>query len=60
MGQKVQPNGLRLGIVKDFNAKWYAEKQDYSKFLIQDLKVREFLEKKHVGNFVLIPPDTDG
>ena len=46
MGQKVQPNGLRLGIVKDFNAKWYAEKKDYSKFLIQDLQIREFLMKK--------------
>ncbi|MEO0368965.1 MAG: 30S ribosomal protein S3 [Pseudomonadota bacterium] len=46
MGQKVQPNGLRLGIVKDFNAKWYAEKGEYSKFLVQDLKIRSFLEKK--------------
>ena len=46
MGQKVNPNGMRLGIVKDFNAKWYADKTEYSKFLIQDLKVREFLEKK--------------
>ncbi|NND80794.1 MAG: 30S ribosomal protein S3 [Gammaproteobacteria bacterium] len=46
MGQKVQPNGMRLGIVKDFNAKWYADKTEYSKFLIQDLQVREFLEKK--------------
>lgn len=46
MGQKVHPHGMRLGIVKDFNAKWYADKTDYSKYLIQDLKVREFLEKK--------------
>jgi len=46
MGQKVHPNGMRLGIVKDFNAKWFADKTDYSKFLLQDLKVREFLEKK--------------
>jgi len=46
MGQKVNPNGMRLGIVKDFNAKWFADKTDYSKFLLQDLKVREFLEKK--------------
>ena len=46
MGQKVNPNGMRLGIVKDFNAKWYADKTEYSKFLIQDLKVRELLEKK--------------
>ena len=46
MGQKVHPHGMRLGIVKDFNAKWYADKTEYSKYLIQDLKVREFLEKK--------------
>jgi len=46
MGQKVHPTGMRLGIVKDFNAKWYADKTDYSKFLIQDLQVREFLMKK--------------
>ena len=46
MGQKVNPNGMRLGIVKDFNAKWYAEKGDYAKFLIQDLQVREYLENK--------------
>lgn len=46
MGQKVQPNGMRLGIVKDFNAKWFADRGNYSKFLIQDLKVREFLTKK--------------
>ena len=46
MGQKVHPNGMRLGIVKDFNAKWYAEKGEYAKFLLQDLKVREYLENK--------------
>ncbi len=46
MGQKVNPNGMRLGIVKEFNAKWYAEKTDYSKNLIEDLKIREYLEKK--------------
>ncbi len=46
MGQKVQPNGLRLGIVKDFNAKWYAERGTYAEYLIQDIKVREFLTKK--------------
>ena len=46
MGQKVNPNGMRLGIVKDFNAKWYAEKNEYSKNLVQDIKVREYLEKK--------------
>ena len=46
MGQKVHPNGMRLGIVKDFHAKWYAERGTYAKYLIQDIKIREFLNKK--------------
>ena len=46
MGQKVHPTGIRLGIVKDWNSRWYASTQDYSKYLFQDIKVREFLKKK--------------
>jgi small subunit ribosomal protein S3 len=46
MGQKVQPIGLRLGIVKDWTAKWYGNKQQYADFLTTDMKVREFIEKK--------------
>lgn len=46
MGQKVNPTGMRLGIVKDFSAKWYADKTDYAKYLLQDLEVRSFLENK--------------
>lgn len=46
MGQKVQPNGLRLGIIKDFNAKWYADSNNYSKYLVQDLEIREYLAKR--------------
>lgn len=46
MGQKVQPNGMRLGIIREHNAKWYAGNQDYSTKLIQDLKIREYLEAK--------------
>lgn len=45
MGQKVHPIGIRLGIVKDWNSRWYANSQDYPVFLHQDLKVREFLRK---------------
>ena len=45
MGQKVNPNGMRLGINKDWDSKWYAEKRDYSKFLNKDIKIREYLEK---------------
>ncbi len=46
MGQKVQPNGIRLGIVKDFNATWYASSHTYADTLAQDLKIREFLTKR--------------
>jgi small subunit ribosomal protein S3 len=46
MGQKVHPTGIRLGIVKDWNSRWYASSQDYSVFLHQDLTVREYIRKK--------------
>ncbi len=45
MGQKVNPNGLRLGINKDWQAKWYANSKDFSKVLFKDIKIREYLEK---------------
>lgn len=45
MGQKVNPNGLRVGIIRDWEAKWYADK-DYASWLIEDVKIREFIEKK--------------
>lgn len=46
MGQKVHPVGIRLGIIKDWNSRWFANNQDYSVFLHQDLQVREFIKKK--------------
>ena len=46
MGQKVNPHGFRLGISKKQSANWYAKGKDFSKNLIQDLKVREHLSKK--------------
>ena len=46
MGQKVSPVGLRIGINKDWEAKWYASNKDFSKFLNNDVKIRRFLEKK--------------
>ena len=45
MGQKVNPHGLRVGIIKDWDSKWYAEK-DYEKFLLEDIKIREFIKEK--------------
>ncbi|WP_288189984.1 30S ribosomal protein S3 [Veillonella magna] len=44
MGQKVNPHGLRVGIVKDWDAKWYADK-DYAANLHEDVKIRNFLKK---------------
>lgn len=46
MGQKVNPNGLRLGVNKDWHSKWYAEKGEYVKNLNNDIKIREFLTKE--------------
>ena len=45
MGQKVNPHGLRVGVIKDWDSKWYAEK-DFAEFLAEDYKIREFLKKK--------------
>lgn len=45
MGQKVNPHGLRIGIIKNWDAKWYADK-DYAKNLHEDVKIREFLKQK--------------
>ncbi|EGV31858.1 MULTISPECIES: 30S ribosomal protein S3 [Thiorhodococcus] len=46
MGQKVHPNGIRLGIVKDWTSKWYANSKDYADLLNTDLQVRDFLRKE--------------
>jgi len=46
MGQKVHPTGMRLGIVKDWTSKWYADSKQYPAFLNSDLQVRAFLKKK--------------
>ena len=46
MGQKVHPTGIRLGIAKDWNSTWYANKGDYAEQLISDLEVRAFLQKR--------------
>jgi small subunit ribosomal protein S3 len=46
MGQKVHPTGIRLGIVKDHNSVWYADRKNYAKHLVSDLEVRKFIEKK--------------
>ena len=46
MGQKVNPNGMRLGIVKAHTSVWYADKKTYANYLLNDLEVREYLRKR--------------
>ena len=46
MGQKVNPHGLRVGIIKDWDSKWYADDKEFADFLVEDYKIREFLKKK--------------
>ena len=45
MGQKVNPHGLRVGVIKDWDSKWYAE-ADFADCLVEDYKIREYLKKK--------------
>ena len=45
MGQKVNPHGLRVGVIKDWDSKWYAEK-DFADFLVEDYNIRTYLKKK--------------
>jgi small subunit ribosomal protein S3 len=51
VGQKVNPHGLRVGIIKDWDARWYASKKDFANNLIEDVKLRDMLKKKlfHAG-----------
>ena len=46
MGQKVHPNGIRLGVIKEWNAKWYAGRGGYAATLASDLKIREFITRR--------------
>jgi len=46
MGQKMHPHGLRVGVIKDWNSKWYADSKNFSDYLIEDHKIREYVKKK--------------
>ena len=46
MGQKVSPHGFRVGVIKDWDSKWYANKKNFSDYLVEDNKVRDFVKKK--------------
>ena len=46
MGQKVNPNGIRVGVIKDWQSKWYADSKNFADYLVEDNKIRKFLKKK--------------
>ena len=49
MGQKVNPHGLRIGIIKDWDSRWYAEDRTFGDSLVEDYKLREYLKKQLYG-----------
>ncbi len=46
MGQKVNPHGLRIGIIKDWDTKWYAASKDFANLLVEDYKIRKYIKGK--------------
>ena len=46
MGQKMDPHGLRVGIIKDWDSKWYADKKDFAEYLVEDYKIRAEIKKR--------------
>ena len=46
MGQKVHPTGARLGIIKDWSSKWYADDRNFADYLVEDYNIRKFLKKR--------------
>ena len=46
MGQKMNPHGLRVGVIKDWSSKWYADSKNFSDYLVEDHKIREYVKKK--------------
>ena len=59
MGQKVHPTGIRLGIVKDWTSKWYADSRDFADQLNTDLEVRDYLKKRLTNFEVGVQPYSD-
>ena len=47
MGQKVNPHGLRVGVIKGWDTQWYADKKDFGKFLKEDYEIRKFIKDKY-------------
>ena len=52
MGQKVNPNGFRVGVIRDWNTRWYASKKDFAELLVEDRKIRDYVKKKYYASSI--------
>ena len=52
MGQKVNPIGMRTGVIRDWQSRWYASDKDYSKFVKEDMDIRKYLTKELKAAYV--------
>ena len=52
MGQKVNPHGFRVGVNKDWSSSWITNKKEFSEYLLEDNKIRKYINKKHSGSSV--------
>ena len=46
MGQKMHPHGLRVGVIKDWSSKWYADSKNFGDYLVEDQKIRKYVKQK--------------
>ena len=46
MGQKMDPHGLRVGIIKDWSSRWYADSKNFGDYLVEDNKIRKYVKQK--------------
>lgn len=46
MGQKVNPHGLRVGVIKDWDTRWYADKKNFARYLVEDVEIRKFVKQE--------------
>ena len=59
MGQKVSPIGMRVGVIRDWQSRWYADDKEFGTLLMEDVKIRELVENLHDVNVVgKIPGDS--
>ena len=49
MGQKTHPIGFRIGVIRDWNSKWFANKRDYSQLLHEDIRIKDYIKKRYAS-----------